>query len=60
MGLKNTLTINLKRSNYEVFLTIEINFENNTLQSSLRIDNKYLYFDDVYLKITSRQLIILN
>ena len=53
---KNTLTINLKRSNYEVFLTIEINFENNTLQSSLRIDNKYLYFDDVYLKITSKAI----
>ncbi len=53
---KNTLTINLKRSNYEVFLTIEINFENNTLQTSLRIDNKYLYFDDVYLKITSKAI----
>ena len=53
---KNTLTINLKRSNYDVFLTIEINFENNTLQTSLRIDNKYLYFDDVYLKITSKAI----
>ena len=34
----------------------EINFENNTLQTSLRIDNKYLYFDDVYLKITSKAI----
>ena len=53
---KNKLTINLKKINYEVFLTIEINFENNTLKTSLRIDNKYLYFDDVYLKITSKAI----
>ena len=53
---KNTLTINLRKSDHEFFLTIGINFENNTLQTSLRMDNRYLYFEDVYLKITNKAI----
>ena len=53
---KNKLTINFKKVNYDIFFTVQINIDKKTLLMSLRAENKYLYFDDVYLKITKKAI----
>ena len=53
---KNILTINFKKINYDIFFTIEINIDKKTLTISLRTENKFLYFDDVSLKITKKAI----
>ena len=55
-GTKNKLTINFKKVNYDIFFTVQINIDKKTLLMSLRAENKYLYFDDVYLKITKKAI----
>ena len=52
----NKLTINFKKINYAVFFTVEIDIFKNKVQTSLRVQNNYEYFDDAYLKITNNSL----
>jgi hypothetical protein len=52
----NTLTINFKKINYHVFFTVEIDVFKNKVQTSLRVQNNYQYFQDANLKITDKSL----
>lgn len=53
---KNLLTINFKKLNYKTFLAFQINIDDKTLNVSLKVENKFLYFDDVFLKITRKAI----
>lgn len=53
---KNLLTINFKKLNYKTFLAFQINIDEKTLNVSLKVENKFLYFDDVFLKITRKAI----
>lgn len=54
---QNKLTINFKKDTHKVFLSIILDINNYTLETSLRITNQYSFFEDVFLKITKNSLL---
>ena len=53
---ENLLRINFKRPNYDVFLSLEIDTKKLSLDSVIKVQNEYLIYDDVSLKITKQSL----